>query len=191
VVDEARLEAVDSGLAPASDGWFVVNARDAAWLTNDAFGARCIFEADPRVVRGRPDLGTHRFTDLGCSLAVIEPGQPSTMYHAESSQEDFLVLAGECLLLVEGEERHLHAWDFVHCPPGTEHSLVGTGEGPCVIFMTGARTGEKHIVYPHSDLARRHGAGVDTETSLPSEAYASYPHWQRGRPQSWNALPWV
>src|SRR5919204_6238140 len=106
MVEEARLEPTDSGLAPAGDGWFVVNVRDAAWRTNDAFGAGCGFE--------RPDAG---FADLGIRLRVIWPGQPNCMYHAESGQEDFLVLAGECLLLVEGEERRLGAWDFVHCPP--------------------------------------------------------------------------
>src|SRR5439155_9123802 len=94
MVDEARLEAVDSGVVPASEGWFVVNVRDAAWLANAAFGARCTFEADVPVVRGT-ELDPHRFPQLGIRLTVVEPGQASTMYHAESSQEGFLVLAGE------------------------------------------------------------------------------------------------
>lgn len=190
MVAEARLEAVDSGLTPASDGWFVVNAADAAWLQSDAFGGRCIFEADTPVVRGTA-LGEHRFGQLGIRLTVIEPGQPSTLYHAESSQENFLVLAGECLAILEGDERHLHAWDFVHCPPGTEHAFVGAGDGPCVIAAVGARSEEGSIVYPRSDAARRRGAGVETETSSPHEAYAAFPHQQRGRPPRWNALPWT
>jgi len=181
---------VDSGRAPAGDGWFIVNVRDAAWLTNDALGARCVFEGDTRVVRGT-SLDVHKFADIGFSLTVIEPGQASTMYHAESNQEDFLVLAGECVALVEGEERHLHAWDFVHCPPGTEHTFVGAGEGPCVIFATGARVAERSIVYPRSEPALRHGAGVETETDSPADAYAELPHWQRGRPQRWDVLPWA
>jgi uncharacterized cupin superfamily protein len=191
MVEEARLEALDTGLAPVTDGWFVVNVRKAAWLANDAFGARCVFEGDTPVLRGRPDLAVHPFADVGFALKVVAPGQPSGMYHAESNQEDFLVLAGECLVLVEGEERSLQAWDFVHCPPGTEHIFVGAGEGPCVIFMAGGRTREKSIVYPRSELARRHGAGVETETSSPSEAYAPFPHWQPERPDSWNGLPWA
>jgi uncharacterized cupin superfamily protein len=190
MVEEARLEALDSGLAPVTEGWFVVNVSDAAWLTNDAFGARCVFEANRAVLRRRPDLDVHTFGELGFTLAVVSPGQPSGMYHAESNQEDFLVLAGECLLLVEGEERPLRAWDFVHCPPGTEHVFVGAGEGPCVIFMTGGRTGEKSIVYPSSQLARRHDAGVETKTNSPSGAYAPFPHWQPERPDGWNGLPW-
>jgi uncharacterized cupin superfamily protein len=189
MVDEARLEAVDSGLAPVTDGWFVVSVREAAWLTNDAFGARCVFEGDRPVFRKRPDLDVQKFADLGVTLQVVQPGQPSGLYHGESNQENFLVLAGECLLLVEGEERRLRAWDFVHCPPGTEHVFVGAGDGPCVIFMTGGRTRERRTVYPASELARRHGAGVETETSSPSEAYASFPHWQLERPAGWNALP--
>jgi uncharacterized cupin superfamily protein len=190
LVEEARLETVASGLAPVSAGWFVVNVRDAAWLTNDVFGARCVFEGDVPVLRGRPELGVWKFPDLGLTLTVIVPGQPSTMYHAESNQEDFLVLAGECLLLVEGAERPLRAWDFVHCPPGTEHSFVGAGTGPCVIFAVGARTSERSIVYPRSEPALRHGAGVETATSSAAEAYAPFPHWALGRPESWPELPW-
>ena len=189
-VEEARLEPVDSGLAPVTDGWFVVNVRDAAWLKNDAFGAACVFEADGRVLRRRPDLDVLTFPDMGFKLAVLAPGQPSGLYHAESNQEDFLVLAGECLLIVEGEERRLRAWDFVHCPPGTEHVFVGAGEAQCVIFMAGARTREKAIVYPRSEAARRHSAGVETETNSAGEAYAPVPHWQPERPENWNGLPW-
>ncbi len=188
---EARLEAVDSGLAPLSEGWFVVNARDAAWLTNDVFGARCVFEANGPVLRRRPDLDPQTFPDLGLTLDVIWPGQPSGLYHAETNQEDFLVLAGECVLLVEGKERSLSAWDFVHCPPGTAHAFVGVGDGPCVIFMMGRRTRDNGIVYPRSELARRHGAGVETETSSPAEAYARFPDWQPERPERWNDLPWT
>ena len=190
MVAEARLEALNSGLAPLTEGWFVVNAREAAWLTHDAFGARCVFEANRPVLRRRPDLDTQTFRDLGLTLGVVWPGQPSGLYHAETNQEDFVVLAGECVLLVEGEERPLRAWDFVHCPPGTEHVFVGAGDGPCVIFMAGRRTPDRGIVYPDSELARSRGAGVETETSSPAEAYAALPHWQPERPASWNELPW-
>jgi hypothetical protein len=102
------------------------------------------------------------------------------------------MLAGECLLLIEGEERLLKAWDFVHCPPDTEHGFVGAGDGPCVIFMTGARQGwpAKGIFYPLSELALRHGAGAETETPSPAEAYAPFPRWQPGPPSSWAGLPW-
>ena len=126
MVAEARLADYGSGLAPATDGWFVVNARDATWLTHDVFGASCVFES--------PDA---EFADLGVRLSVLEPGQPNGLYHGEETQEGFLVLHGVCLLLVEGEERPLRAWDFFHCPNGTEHILVGAGDGPCVLLMTG------------------------------------------------------
>jgi uncharacterized cupin superfamily protein len=182
MVEEARLEESEAGLVAATDGWFVVNVRDAAWVTNEVFGAACIFEGDEAP-----------FADVGFTLAVLQPGRSGGLYHREANQEDFLVLAGECLLLVEGEERRLRAWDFVHCPPDTEHIFVGAGNGPCVIFMTGARVGwpEKGIVYPRSELALRHGAGVESETASPAEAYARFPKWRPGPPADWAGLPWA
>ena len=190
-IDEARLEDVGSGLAPASPGWFVVNVAEAAWVRNDAFGGRCVFESSKRVLAERPDIEPQFFPHTGFTLAVLEPGKPTGMYHAESSQEDFLVLAGTCLLIVEEQERPLRAWDFVHCAPGTRHTFVGTGDEPCVIFMTGARRADDTIVYPRSDVARAHDAGVEHETSSPREAYARFAHWRAGRPDGWDALPWT
>ncbi len=182
MVEKARLEQLDAGLTPVSDGWFVVSIPDAAWVTNEALGAACIFEGDEAP-----------FPDVGFTLAVLQPGQTGGRYHREANQEDFLVLVGECLLLIEGEERPLKAWDFVHCPPDTEHAFVGGGEGPCVIFMVGARKGwpEKGIVYPRSELALWRGAGVETETTSSAEAYAPFPKWQLGPPADWSALPWA
>ena len=188
---EARLEDVGSGLAPVSRGWFVVNAAEAAWLRHDAFGSRCHFESTGRVLAQRPDLEPQQFDQIGYTLAVLEPGKPTGMYHAESGQEDFLVLSGRCLLLIEEEQRQLRAWDFVHCPPGTRHTFVGTGDGPCVILMTGARREDGTIVYPVSETALGRGAGVETETSKPREAYAPYGHWRLGRPDAWPDLPWT
>ena len=125
------------GLEPAGEGWFVVNARDACWWQDKAFGPSCRFES-----RERP------FPQVAFALRVLEPGKPNCMYHGEGIQEDFLVLQGECLLLIEGQERRLHAWDFVHCPAWAEHVFVGA-EAPCVILMVGARPDEA-VVYPAS-----------------------------------------
>jgi uncharacterized cupin superfamily protein len=179
VTNEARLERSGSGLKPVSDGWFVINVRDAEWITNDVLGAVCFFETDEAP-----------FAEVGYTLVLLTPGQKGGRYHREANQEDFLVLSGECLLLVEGEERPLRAWDFVHCPPDTEHAFVATGDAPCLIFMTGARTNPGVIVYPRSEVALRHGAGVEEETTVPREAYAPLPEWQPGRPAGWDALPW-
>jgi uncharacterized cupin superfamily protein len=159
-------------------------------MSNAAFGSRCVFEASPRVVQDRTDVEPRRFEQIGVNLDVIMPGEPASLYHAEGDQEDFLVLHGECLLLIEGRERRLRAWDFVHCPPGTEHVFVGAGDGPCVILMVGARGAEKQLHYPSSDLARSHGAGVDEETHSAREAYAPFPDWRVQRPRAWHDLPW-
>jgi uncharacterized cupin superfamily protein len=191
MIEEARLEEVGAGLAPTSSGWFVVNTANAAWVRNDAFGARCVFESSPRVLADRPGAEPQMFPETGFTLAVLEPGKSSGMYHAETTQEDFLVLSGTCLLLIESEERRLRAWDFVHCPPGTNHSFVGTGNGPCVIFMTGARREEGTINYPVAEAALAHGAGVEQETGKPAEAYARFTHWRLGRPDGWPDLPWA
>jgi uncharacterized cupin superfamily protein len=191
MVEEARLEDIGSGLAPVSPGWFVVNVGDAAWIRNDSFGGRCVFESNGRVLAERPDAEPQMFADTGFTLAVLEPGKPTGLFHAETAQEDFLVLTGTCLLLIEEEERPLCAWDFVHCPAGTNHTFVGTGDGPCVVFMTGARRQGKTLLYPVAEHARAHGAGVETETSDPREAYAPFAHWSLGRPGAWPELPWA
>jgi len=189
-MDEAHLEDAGSGLVPTGDGWFVVNAHDAAWMTNDAFGSRCVFEASPRLLAERPDLEPRRFEQVGVNLDVVMPGQASGLYHAEDDQEDFLVLHGECTVLIEGEERRLRAWDFVHCPPGTHHIFVGGGDGPCVIFMVGGRGETKSLHYPRSDAALAHGAGVEEETTSARDAYAPFPSWRPERPGAWRDLPW-
>jgi uncharacterized cupin superfamily protein len=181
-VNEATLVETESGLEPEGQGWFVVNARDAAWWRQrDVFGFLCRFE-------GRESA---HFPELGINLRVLQPGEPNCRYHGQSSQEDFLVLAGECLVVIEGEERRLRAWDFVHCPGGTEHVFVGAGSGPCVILMTGSRRQDEDgfIVYPVSDPALGHGAGVETETHDPREAYADLPAPRRERPPELG-LPW-
>ena len=158
VVPESKINSTDAGLVPEGDGWFVVNTREAKWLDSD-FGAYTRFEGDAR------------FPSLGVNISVLTPGQPSCKYHGEDEQEDFLVLAGECLLLIEGEERLLRQWDFVHCPPWTEHVFIGAGEGPCTLLAVGTRSG-KDVIYPRSEVALRHKAGVEQETREASEAYA-------------------
>ena len=191
MTEEGPLVDTGAGLVPQGEGWFVLNVGEAAWLRHDVFGARCTFEADGRIVHERPELHVRQHPQLGIRLHVLEPGKPSTMYHRESEQEDFLVLQGECLLIVEGEERPLRAWDFFHCPPGTTHAFVGAGVVPCVILMVGARRDEGTILYPRDDTALAHGAGVEQDTPSPQEAYAPYAHWRLGRPGRWGDLPWA
>jgi len=177
---EAPLTATESGLAPERRGWFVVNLRDAAWYANDALGAGCVFEG----------AGEAHFDELGFRVRVLWPGQPNANYHSEDAQEDFLVLSGTCLLLVDEEERELGPWDFVHSPAGVSHAFVGAGDGPCILVMAGTRKDEPGYRYPVSALAQRHGAGVDTETTDPAEAYARFPAWAQRRPAAWDELPW-
>jgi uncharacterized cupin superfamily protein len=141
--------------------WFVRNAREARWLEDD-LGAYTGFEDG------------ERFPEVGINLCVLQPGRPMSMYHRESHQEDFLVLRGECLLIVEGEARPLRQWDFVHCPPHVAHVIVGAGEGPSLLLAVGSRLGPDEVLYPVDRVALEHEAGVETETALPAEAYARF-----------------
>jgi uncharacterized cupin superfamily protein len=168
MVPEAPLEQKEGGLVPGGEGWFVVNAREARWRRADGRGAQVSFD-------GWPD---GYFPQVGIALFVLGPGEPIGMYHWEADTEDFLVLLGEALLIVEGEERPLRRWDFVHCPPQTQHMIVGAGGGPCVVLAIGARA---HIgedcnggAYTVDEVALRHGAGVETETSNADAAYERY-----------------
>jgi uncharacterized cupin superfamily protein len=168
-VPEAPLRAAKYGLVPEGDGWFVLNARETRWRDFGPLGVACDFE------------GKRPFKQVGINLNVLAPGEPMSMYHRENDQEGFLVLAGECLLIVEGEERRLGAWDFFHCPGGTAHAIVGTGAGPSVVLAVGARGGRKGIVYLVAPAAVEHGAGVTEETTKSAEAYARFPASNRSR----------
>jgi uncharacterized cupin superfamily protein len=162
-VPEAPLHDDGHGRAAAGPGWFVVNLADSRGKRNARTG---IFtDVEP------PD----GFETFGIGVHVIWPGQPNGLYHKESNQEDFLVLSGECLVLIEEQERRLRAWDFVHCPPGTKHIFVGAGDGPCAILMVGARSKDKRVSYPASELAARHGAAAREPTTSAREAYADFP----------------
>jgi uncharacterized cupin superfamily protein len=167
VVPETPLEMTKFGLRPAGQGWFIVSAREMRWDLGD-FGAFCNFE------------GKRGFPDFGINLNVLQPGQSMGLYHRENRQEGFLVLTGTCLLIVEGEERELKTWDFFHCPPGTEHIILGAGDEPAVVLAVGARGRRRRgMVYPVSKVAQKHRAGVKKETTEPSEAYGGFAGWNR------------
>jgi uncharacterized cupin superfamily protein len=166
MVEEARLEQTDYGVVPHGDGWFVLNARDARWRPGEGRGAFCIFEGEPE------------FSQYVMHLVHLAPGDAMAVYHWEADQEDFLVLSGEALLIVEGEERPLRRWDFVHCPPGTKHVILGAGDGPCLVLAAGARdlsTGPEWGGYTVDEAAKRHGASAERDTTDPEEAYARFP----------------
>jgi uncharacterized cupin superfamily protein len=167
MVAESRLESTEHGLVPKGDGWFVLNAREARWYHGPGRSSLCKFEGE---------FGDEQdFLQLGINLSVLRPGEPMAMYHWEADQEDFLVLVGEALLIVEGEERPLRQWDLVHCPPGTKHVIVGAGDGPCVVLAVGARdrsTGPDWGGYTVDEAALRHGAGVQQDTTDQHVAYA-------------------
>jgi uncharacterized cupin superfamily protein len=156
-------EAVVEDGVPVTAGWFVVNARDARWLRN-RMRSVCRFGGE----------GEAHFDDLGVSLYWLQPGQPMSLYHHEAGQEDFFVLAGECMLVIEGEERPLQTWDFVHCPPRTSHTIVAVGQGPALVFAVGARKEKGSARYPVDPAAIAHGAGVPDQSATAQEVYASF-----------------
>lgn len=162
MAEEARIEQTEAGAVAATPGWFVVNLGECRWSRSDKAGQWTDFE---------PPNG---FEHYGIGVHVLQPGQPNGKYHAENVQEDFLVLFGECILVVEERERRLKTWDFFHCAPGTRHILVGAGDGPCAILMAGLRGTSKKLHYPVSEVAARHGASTPEETDTPDVAYSDW-----------------
>ena len=163
-VNEASSEETPYGRYITSDGWFVLNLEDALAVRNEEKGGATY----PLEAREAP------FRDVGVKVSVLWPGEPNALYHSEGVQEGFLVLSGECTLIVEEEERPLRQWDYVHCPAETRHIFVGAGDGPCAILMIGARP-DVGLYYPVSEVAAKHGASAAKDTDEPDEAYAAWP----------------
>ena len=176
MVPEAPIEDTGNGREPVGEGWFVLNARDLTWFDCGPRGLLATFDGDDDA----------KFKQLGVNLFVLGPGQPMSMYHWEADQEDFLVLSGEAVLIVEGEERTLRAWDFFHCPPRVAHTIVGAGDGPCAILAVGARIDSVDDKpgwggYPLDEAAQRHDAAAEEETTDAKVAYARFPRCTRTR----------
>ena len=170
MVPEAKLERTEHGLVPEGEGWYVLNMRDAEWRHAEGRGAVCVVADDFE--------GWQRPLQFGINPFVVQPGEAMSMYHWEADQEDFLVVSGEALLIVDGEERELHAWDFVHCPPNTRHTIVGAGSGPCLIVAVGARQHSEEpgsLGFPADEAAKRHGASVGEDTMDGGVAYSAVP----------------
>jgi uncharacterized cupin superfamily protein len=161
---EAKIEETESGRVPADDGWFILNLAEIAWEAVPGGGTWCSFEAP-----------SSRSPLLGIGVHILPRGETPGFYHAESNQEGFLVLSGECIAIVEGEERRMRRWDYLHCPPGTAHITIGAGDEPCAILMVGTRSPDRTIRYLVEPTAARHGASVEVETDSPREAYAQRP----------------
>jgi uncharacterized cupin superfamily protein len=172
MVPEAEVRDSGAGLVPASAGWFVLNAQNARWFEKPGQG-----HSLPLTGHDEDEVETF-FPMLGMSIRVMNPGEPSTTYHWETEQEDFLVLSGEAVLIVEGQERPLRQWDFVHCPPGTRHAFVGAGEGRCVLLGVGSRQLHKDGPwgeYCADETAARHNASSPKDTQDGDVAYARFP----------------
>jgi uncharacterized cupin superfamily protein len=164
-VKEASLEETPYGRYVTSEGWFVHNLTEALAVRNEEKGG-ALYPLEPR---------ESPFADFGVNVRILWPGDPNALYHSEGAQEGFLVLSGECTLLVEEEERPLRQWDYFHCPADTHHIFVGAGDGPCAILMIGARPDVETLHYPVSELAAKYGASAAKETSDGDEAYADWP----------------
>ncbi len=175
-IPEARIEQTPAGKVACGDGWFVLNLAGARGFATPGHGVFCPFES--------PDAD---FEDFGINVHVLEPGERSALYHAEDVQEGFLVLAGECIAVVEEQERALRAWDYLHCPAGTKHALIGAGDGLCAILMVGARKPDATVHYPVSEAAARHRLSTPVASDVPREAYGNA-GWDRASVPT--PMPW-
>jgi len=172
MVPEAELRETEAGLVPASAGWFVMNARDARWFDKPEQG-----HSVPLTGYDEYEAETF-FPMLGMAIRVVGPGEPTGVYHWETEQEDFLVLSGEGLLIVEGQERPLRQWDFVHCPPRTRHAFVGAGDGPLVLLCASSRQYQKDGPWGQfltDETAARHNASAPEDTQDTEVADARFP----------------
>jgi uncharacterized cupin superfamily protein len=178
MVPEAKLEETDVGLLPASQGWFVMNVRDTRWSDKPGQGHAVS-------LTGIDEYEAETFFPmLGMSIRVVSPGEPTGTYHWETEQEDFLILSGEGLLIVEGQERPLKQWDFVHCPPETKHAFVGAGDGPCVILCASSRQFQKDGpwgFYCADETAARYNASSPEDTQDFEIAHARFEDSRRIR----------
>jgi uncharacterized cupin superfamily protein len=161
---EAKIEDTNTGKVPADDGWFILNLSEMGWATLPGGGTWCVFES--------PNAPSQT---LGIGVHILEKGETPGFYHEENQQEGFLVLSGECIAVVEGQERRMKAWDYLHSPPGTRHITIGASDEPCAILMVGTRSSDETTLYPADPAAAQYGAAVEEETDSAEVAY-------RGRP---------
>ena len=153
---------------------FIVNVGEAPALAHPQAGITVPFEDR-----------AERFGDFGINITMLQPGEPGAMYHSESVQESFLVLGGNPIVILDDRTHALKSWDFVHCPPGTNHVFVGAGAGPSWILMVGARRPDATIHYPRSDAAAAHGASAEESTDDSGKAYAAWSGEFRGTTMPW------
>ena len=178
MVAKAPMKKTEKGFTPSGDGWFVIHASEAPWHRSRELGAICSLQ------------GETRFSDFGVNIRVIEPGQPACLYHRENAQEDFLVLSGECRVLIEEQEIPLKAGHFVHRPAGTNHVFVGAGDGPSAILMIGHRPPKHELCYPVSELAAKYRASAEEETPDPRVAYGKFSEWEGNADPLWPPAEW-
>lgn len=170
-MQEAHIEKTPEGQVPAAGGWFILNLGEMAWETVPGFGVWCDFDG-PEHDSNTPGIGVH--------IHVLQPGEAPGYYHAEEAQEGFVVLSGECIAIVEGQERRMRQWDYLHSPPGTEHT-VGTGDEPCAILMFGSPVPSREVEWIANETAARCGASVARTTGRHTEAYGDLPEPGRVR----------
>jgi quercetin dioxygenase-like cupin family protein len=165
---EADVERTPEGQVPVGGGWFILNLGEMAWETVPGFGVWRGFD-DPHADPSQPGMGVH--------VHVLRPGE--ALYHAEAAQEGFLVLSGECIAVVEGQERRMRQWDFFHSSPGTEHITVGAGDAPCAILMFGSPDPSRKVEWIANETAAKYGASVARTTGRDTQAYGELPDEMR------------
>jgi quercetin dioxygenase-like cupin family protein len=171
-VREAHIETTPEGEVPRDGGWFILNLGEMAWETVPGFGVWNDFDGPAHDAR-TPGIGVH--------VHVLQPGEAPGYYHAEEAQEGFIVLSGECIAIVEGHERRMRQWDYLHSPPGTEHITLGAGDAPCSILMFGSPDPSRKVEWIANETAAGYGVSVAKTTSRATEAYGDQPESVRVR----------
>ena len=68
-------------------------------------------------------------TEISSGITTFQAGTSNTT-HYHNAEEPVIVIEGEGILLINGEENHVRQYDAAFITPGTHHRLINTGEIP-------------------------------------------------------------
>ena len=68
-------------------------------------------------------------TGISSGITTFQAGTSNTT-HYHNAEESVIVIQGEGILMIDGEENHVRPFDAAFITPGTHHKLINTGNEP-------------------------------------------------------------